>query len=163
MKSTRESVRAPTSQRRNPSRSPCTCSESPLLSCSARRSLNDLQISLNFQGPKPFRVLPGRMAGLFRSRSLPLLCLLYPPVDHRWSRKQQKRRACVAKVTDFHSCCDSDVIRQVSCYVVLIMQLHTHTHTHTTFYPFITPFLSNKSSCHTSSFQGVHMMLHVAF
>lgn len=127
MKSTRESVGAPTSQRCNPSRSPCTCSEAPLPSCSAQRSLNDLQISLIFQGPKPFGVLPGRMVGLVLAL---LLCLFfcYPPVDHRWSRKQQRSGACVAKVTDFHSCCVADVIRQVSCYVSLIMQLQTHSH-----------------------------------
>lgn len=61
MKSTRERVRVSTSQQCNSSRSPCTCSEAPLLSCSGWRSLNDLQISLIFQGPGPFRVLPGRM------------------------------------------------------------------------------------------------------
>lgn len=61
MKSTRESVRVSTSQQCNSSCSPCTCSEGPLLSCSGWRSLNDLQISLIFQGPRPFRVLPGRM------------------------------------------------------------------------------------------------------
>lgn len=80
MMSTRESVRAPTSQRCNPSRSPCTCSEAPLLSHSAWRSLNDLQISLIFQGPKPFRVLPRRTVGIVLTLSL---FLHYPPVDQR--------------------------------------------------------------------------------
>lgn len=61
MKSTRESVRVSTSQQCHSSCSPCTCSEAPLLSCSGWRSLNDLQISLIFQGPGPFRVLPRRM------------------------------------------------------------------------------------------------------
>lgn len=54
-----------------------------------------------------------------------LFFFCYPFVDYRWSRKQQR---CAAKVTDFHSCCVSDVIRQV-CYVLPIMQLHTHTQT----------------------------------
>lgn len=61
MKSTRESVGVSTSQQCNSSCSPCTCSEAPLLSCSGWRSLNDLQISLIFPGPGPFRVLPGMM------------------------------------------------------------------------------------------------------
>lgn len=53
MKSTRESIRAPSSQRCNQSRSPRRCSEAPLLSCSAWCSLNDLQISLISQGSIP--------------------------------------------------------------------------------------------------------------
>lgn len=92
----------PTSQRCNPSRSPCTCSAAPLLSCSASRSLNDLQISLIFQGPKPFRVLPGSMVGLVLTLFL-CFFLCYPPMDHRGRRKQQRSRAGVEKVTGFSS------------------------------------------------------------
>lgn len=139
MKSTRESVGAPTSQRCNPSCSPCTCSEPPPLSCSAWRSLNDLQISLIFQGPKPFRVLPGRMVG----RVLTLfLCFFfcYPPVDHRCTRKTTEESLC----DKADSLCVSEWCIQTS-ELLWGMQLHTDTHLNT-FYSFIRPSLSNSTN-----------------
>lgn len=102
MKSTGESVRASTSQRRNSSCSPCTCSEAPLLSCSGWRSLNDLQISVIFQGPTPFRVLPGRMMVVVVVPTVfpVLLCLIIFPLTatearvrfNCWSTLQWRRR-----------------------------------------------------------------------
>lgn len=92
MKSTRESVRVSTSQQCNSSCSPCTCSEAPLLSFSGWRSLNDLQISLIFQGPRPFRVLPGRLMVVVVLTVF--LCLLphYLSADH--GRSVQTTLAC---------------------------------------------------------------------
>lgn len=88
MKSTRESVRVSSSQQCNSSCSPCTCSEGPLLSGSGWRSLNDLQISLIFLGPRPFRVLPGRMTvvvlALFLYFCLVIFPLTVPVAQKRW-------------------------------------------------------------------------------
>jgi len=112
-----------TSQRCKPSFSPCTCSETPLLSCSAWRSLNDLQISLIFQGSKPFRVLHGRMVSLVLTL---FVCFFfcYPPVDNRWTRKQQRRGSGTVKVTVFHSRC---VWWNQSCELLQVHELQTHT------------------------------------
>lgn len=92
MKSTRESVRVSTSQQCNSGCSPCTCSEAPLLSFSGWRSLNDLQISLIFQGPRPFRVLPGRLMVVVVLTVFLYLLPHYLSADH--DRSVQTTLAC---------------------------------------------------------------------
>lgn len=81
-----------TSQQCNSGCSPCTCSEAPLLSFSGWRSLNDLQISLIFQGPRPFRVLPGRLMVVVVLTVFLYLLPHYPSADH--DRSIQTTLAC---------------------------------------------------------------------